>query len=59
MTCDPNENTEFAVELKVNGNEIDLNEFVDKFLSGAVIGMISSLRGVDNIETVNIEISKK
>ncbi len=35
-----------AAKLLVDGKEIDLNEFVEKFLSGMVSGAVTSLRGV-------------
>lgn len=34
------------VRLSVDGEEIDLNEFVVKILSGAIIGAVTSLRGI-------------
>ncbi|MGQ9788258.1 MAG: hypothetical protein ACUVQM_02980 [Candidatus Hadarchaeaceae archaeon] len=34
------------VKLSVDGEEIDLNEFVVKILSGAVVGAVTSLRGI-------------
>jgi hypothetical protein len=46
-------------ELKVNGDEIKLNNFVESFISQTVIGMVKSLRGVGDIETVDLRISKK
>ncbi len=46
-------------ELKVNGKEIKLNNFVESFISQTVIGMVESLRGVGDIETVDLRSSKK
>ncbi len=46
-------------ELKVNGKEVKLNNFAESFISQTVIGMVKSLRGVGNIETVDLRISKK
>ncbi len=46
-------------ELKVNGKEIKLNNFVESFISQTVIGMVKSLRGVGDIETVDLRVSKK
>ena len=46
-------------ELKVNGKEIKLNNFAESFISQTVIGMVKSLRGVGDIETVDLRISKK
>ncbi len=34
------------VKLFVDGEEIDLNEFVVKILSGTLAGAVSSLRGI-------------
>jgi len=46
-------------ELKVNGKEIKLNNFAESFISQTVIGMVKSLRGVGDIETVDLRVSKK
>jgi hypothetical protein len=43
------------VKLLVDGEEIDLNEFVSKILSGVVVGAVTSLRGIKK-EWKNIEI---
>jgi len=34
------------VKLLVDGEEIDLNEFVVKILSGTLMGTVTSLRGI-------------
>lgn len=34
------------VRLFVDGEEIELNEFVVKILSGALVGAVASLRGI-------------
>lgn len=34
------------VKLAIDGEEIPLNEFVVKILSGAIVGAVSSLKGV-------------
>jgi hypothetical protein len=34
------------VKLFVDGEEIDLNEFVVKILGGTLVGAVSSLRGI-------------
>jgi len=44
-----------GVKLLVDGEEIDLNEFVSKILSGVVVGAVTSLRGIKK-EWKNIEI---
>ncbi len=35
------------VKLFVDGAEIDLNEFVEKMLSGTLVGAVTSLRGIE------------
>ena len=34
------------VTLSVDGEEIDLNEFVVKILGGTIVGAVTSLRGI-------------
>jgi hypothetical protein len=34
------------VKLLVDDEEIDLNEFVEKILSGTIVGAVTSLRGI-------------
>ena len=46
-------------ELTVNGEKVNLNRFVRGFISETVIGMVKSLRGVGDIETVELKVSKK
>ena len=59
MTCESNQKSDTNADLTVNGEKIELNSFVESFISQAVIGMVKSLRGVDNIETIDLKISKK
>lgn len=46
-------------ELKVNGKKIKLNNFVENFICQTVIGMVKSLRGVADIETISLKISQE
>ena len=46
------------VELLVDGEAVDLNEFVEKILCGTVVGAVSSLRGVKK-DWAKIEIRVK
>jgi len=47
------------VELIIDGERIELNEFVEKILSGMLLGGISSLRGVKSDWTqISIKIEK-
>ena len=59
MVCEVNQKPTARVELKVNGKEIELNNFAQNFISQTVIGMVESLRGVGHVETINLKISKK
>ncbi len=59
MTCKANQKPTARVELQVNGKETELNNFVENFIAQTVIGMVSSLRGVGDIETINLQVSKK
>ena len=59
MECKSKQESNFNVELEVNGQKIELNMFVEGFMSQTVIGMVKSLRGVDRIETIDLKISKK
>jgi hypothetical protein len=36
-----------GAKLVVDGKEVSLNEFVEKIMSGMVVGAVTSLRGVD------------
>ncbi|MHC4882438.1 MAG: hypothetical protein ACYTEN_05610 [Planctomycetota bacterium] len=59
MACDSNQKSVANADLVVNGEKIDLNCFVESFISKTVIGMVKSLRGVGDIETIDLKISKQ
>ena len=59
MVCEPKQKPSDEVELKINGKEIELNSFAQNFISQTVIGMAKSLRGVGNVETISLKISRK
>ncbi|MDQ7032489.1 MAG: hypothetical protein Q9M37_07210 [Desulfonauticus sp.] len=47
------------VKLLVDGEEISLNEFVTKILSGTIAGAVSSLRGIKkNWKTIEIKVTR-
>jgi molybdopterin-guanine dinucleotide biosynthesis protein MobB len=48
-----------SIELKVNGKRIPLTEFPRDVIKNTILGMISSLKGVDTIDEVSIVISRK
>ena len=59
MVCEPNEQVTRTVELKVNGEEVELNSFAQNIISHTIIGMVKSLRGVGEVETVSLAITRK
>jgi hypothetical protein len=59
MTCEANQEPIADVRLKVNGEQIELNDFVRNFITHTVIGMVKPLRGVGRVETVSLDISRK
>lgn len=59
MACEPKQEPMAEVELKVNGEEIELNTFARNIISQTVIGMAKSLRGVGEVETISLVVSGK
>jgi len=59
MVCEANQKPTARVELEVNDKEIKLNRFVANFIAQTVVGMVKSLRGVGDIETINLKVAKK
>ncbi len=59
MACDANQESVTNADLTINGKKIELNSFVESFISETLIGMVKSLRGVERIETIDLKISKK
>ncbi len=48
-----------GMKLLVDGKEIPLNEFVEKILSGTVVGAVTSLRGIkEDWKKIEIFISR-
>ena len=44
------------INVKVNGKEIPISEFPSDIIKNAICGMIESLKGIDEIKTVEIKI---
>jgi len=44
----------YATKLLVNGEEIDLTQFPEEFLTNVVIAAVSSLKDVDDIKTLQL-----
>jgi hypothetical protein len=46
-------------KLKIDGDEVELNEFVDKILAGTIVGAVTSLRGIKkNWKEISLTVSK-
>ena len=58
MVCDANQKPAANAELTVNGEKVVPNNFVQGFISQSLIAMVKSLRGVGDIETIELRISK-
>jgi hypothetical protein len=43
------------ITIKVNGKNIPLSEFPAEFIKNSICGMLRSLKGVDEIKTVEIK----
>jgi hypothetical protein len=50
--------SDFKTELKVNNVSIELNPFVHEFLTHTVIGAVSSLKGAENIEGLELYLER-
>ncbi len=48
-----------GIKVLVDGEEIELNEFVSKILTGTVVGAVTSLRGIKkDWKQIKIEVTK-
>lgn len=45
----------YQTKLWVNNKDIDLHPFVEQFVAGAVTGAVRTLKGVDEIRTVELK----
>jgi len=51
--------TFMGLKLRVDGKEIPFNEFVEKIVSGSIVGAVTSLRGIkEDWRKIEIEISR-
>ena len=58
MTCESEQKPSMEADLIVNGQEVELNSFVQDFIGQAIVGMLTSLRGVSDVQSVSLKISK-
>ncbi len=59
MTCSSDAEPTAQIALKVNGQEIELNSFVQCFMIETVFGMLRSLRGVEKVRTLDLVITSE
>jgi hypothetical protein len=50
--------TNFKTELEVNNVSIELNPFVDEFLTRTVVGAVSSLKEAENIQGLELYLER-
>jgi hypothetical protein len=46
------------VNIDLNGSSVQLNAFASKIVRNTVVGMVTSLKGVNEVKRLKIEISK-
>ncbi len=59
MACESKPEHSCQAQLQVNGEQIELNLFIEELISQTVIGMVKSLRGVGDIETITLKVSRQ
>lgn len=48
----------FRAELKVNGTSVEVNAFVEEFLARVIVGAVSSLKDVEDINSLQVRQKK-
>ena len=59
MTCPSNQRSQPKLELTVNGRDVAVNDFVQSFIVETILGMLRSLRGVDEVRSVTLTITRE
>lgn len=59
MSCRDANKFSGSVELRVNEKEVELNGFIQNLIAETVTGIVRSLRGVEDIDTIRLDVSKK
>ena len=58
MVCEQDPKPALVAELAVNGQKIELTSFIQDFIGRAVVGMVTSLKGVTDVQKVTLNISR-
>ena len=53
------QNTELDLEVKVDGVPLGMVPFVREMVAGAIVGMITTLRGAENAREIEIQVRRK
>jgi hypothetical protein len=48
----------YEIKVTVNGEEIELSDFPGEIISEAIVAMLKTLRGVDEVKDAVIELKK-
>lgn len=48
----------FRAKLKVNGISVEINHFVEEFLARIIVGAVSSLKGMEDIKSLQVHQKK-
>ena len=59
MSCESKQEHSCHARLEVNGEQVELNAFVEEFISQTLLGMVKPLRGLGDIETITLKISRQ
>ena len=51
-------NPEIVMEIEINGKQIYISPFVQNIIKNTIFGMVSSLKGVNKVNTINIKIKE-
>src|SRR5512136_2389506 len=49
----------FETKLWVNNKDIDLHPFVEQYVAGTVVGGVRTLKGVDDLRTIDLKMLNK
>ena len=58
MADNTDSTNDVKVQLQINGKKVGLNPFVQSFICETITGMVKSLRNVDTVETLELQISR-
>lgn len=47
---------QYDMQLEVNGKEVRIKDFVQEVISGSIVGMVRSLKGIEEPQTIDLTI---